>query len=67
MKKYLIFRNNMNSLFTNHYFDTKDDCHSYMKFHWPSQKYHVQEIAEMPKSLISRKDEKIFDNPKLVF
>lgn len=42
--KYLIFRNNMNSLFTNYYFDNEQDCHDYMKSNWYKQKYHIQPI-----------------------
>lgn len=51
MTMYLIFRNNMNSLFCNYYFESEEACHKYMKENWYKQKYHIQEVKQYPKKL----------------
>lgn len=48
MSVFLIFRNNMGTLFTPYYFYSWEDCISYMDFNWPNQKYHIKEVQPSP-------------------
>ena len=56
-KIYLIFKNNMNSLFCPYYFNSEKSANAYMKSNWFNQKFHIQAVEEMP--IISIGEEEI--------